>query len=513
MHILLKVRSHFRHNNYVIIVGKRSLDPLSVSYVPSIFIHNSLSEEEVRQRSERHERSLKRHKKPATETMEILLVDEEAVAEESHEVSRIENDVTFVHNEDEEENDEEQLTGEEIEIELGVLGDDENEDGNNGDINEFEYGTQDEEVNLPSVTHCEEMLEDCEYKILQLQLDREVLDIELEKQKQDKENISSMYDCCSKALRTLLSIKRELAFRLEKIEFRASSFKNDRKIRFYTGLPTFAVFSELVKLLSPFVEKPLHSKLDLMDELLITLAKLRRGFENQDLAYRVGIDIKYISITFHRWLDLMYRELKQLIMWPDRIALKYSLPRCFRGKYVNAVCIIDCFEIFIQTPSLLAAQTATYSHYKHHNTVKFLIGITPTGSISFVSQAWGGRASDKVITQRCGILKYFEYGDLVLADRGFNISDELAICGAHLSIPAFTKGRDQLSSCEIEKTRQLANVRIHVERVIGQLKNFKILQGVLPIKLIKKPDDTTVCTIDKIVTVAAAITNLSKPII
>ena len=130
-----------------------------------------------------------------------------------------------------------------------------------------------------------------------------------------------------------------------------------------------------------------------------------------------------------------------------------------------------------------------------------------------MSQAWGGRASDKVITQRCGILKYFEYGDLVLADRGFNISDELAICGAHLSIPAFTKGRDQLSSCEIEKTRQLANVRIHVERVIGQLKNLKILQGVLPIKLIKKPDNTTVCTINEIVTVSAAITNLSKPII
>ena len=77
-----------------------------------------------------------------------------------------------------------------------------------------------------------------------------------------------------------------------------------------------------------------------------------------------------------------------------------------------------------------------------------------------------------MFTQRCGILDNFEYGDVVLADRGFNISDELAICGAHLCIPAFTKGRDQLSRSEVEKTRQLANVRIHVERVIGQLKNF-----------------------------------------
>ena len=89
-------------------------------------------------------------------------------------------DVTFVHNEDEKENDvEKELTGEDIEIELGVLGNDENEDGNNEDINKFEYETQDKEVNLLSVTHCEEMLEDCEYEILQLQLEKEVLDIEL----------------------------------------------------------------------------------------------------------------------------------------------------------------------------------------------------------------------------------------------------------------------------------------------------------------------------------------------
>ena len=49
--------------------------------------------------------------------------------------------------------------------------------------------------------------------------------------------------------------------------------------------------------------------------------------------------------------------------------------------------------------------------------------------------------SDKVITQECGFLDHIEPGDVILADRGFNIS---AIRGAKLEIPSFTKGKKQL---------------------------------------------------------------------
>ena len=122
--------------------------------------------------------------------------------------------------------------------------------------------------------------------------------------------------------------------------------------------------------------------------------------------------------------------------------------------------------------------------------------------------------SDKVITQKCGFLDMIEGGDLILADRGFNIADELLIRGAKLEIPAFTKGKNQLSAREVEKSRQIAHVRIHVERVIGQMKQkFTILQGTLPISLIKRPADTDVATVDKIVIVTAALVNLCNSIV
>jgi hypothetical protein len=118
----------------------------------------------------------------------------------------------------------------------------------------------------------------------------------------------------------------------------------------------------------------------------------------------------------------MNARLKPLICWPERDELRKTMPMSFRTNFGTRVAaIVDCFEIFIDRPSNLMARAQTWSSYKH------MIGITPQGVISFISSGYGGRASDKMITENCGFLNKLLPGDLVLTDRGFDIRESVGV--------------------------------------------------------------------------------------
>lgn len=221
-----------------------------------------------------------------------------------------------------------------------------------------------------------------------------------------------------------------------------------------------------------------------------------------------------MSRVFNSVIHVLFKQLVPLlVIWPEREQLRLSMPMSFRQKFRSCASVIDCFEIFIERPSNLTARNQTYSCYKSHNTVKYLIGITPQGTISFISKGWGGRTSDKYITEHCGFLNYILPGDILLADRGFDVADSIGLCQGQLKVPAFTKGKKQLSPLDVEGTRLLASLRIHVERVIGVTRQkYTMLDGVIPIGLLTS-DEEGFTQLDKIVHVACALTNTCDPVV
>lgn len=287
---------------------------------------------------------------------------------------------------------------------------------------------------------------------------------------------------------------------------------NDEKVKYYTGLPNFATLKLVIQFVSS-KEAENKSQLGVFEQILLVLMRLRLNLEQQDLAYRFGISQSMVSKLFNKWIGIMAQCLKPLILWPNKTDLRTSLPNAFRCFFEKCTCIIDCTEIYIERPSNLHARNQTWSNYKHHNTVKVLIAITPQGSISFLSKAWGGRASDKYITEHSGFLDLLLPGDLVLADRGFTIEESVGLYCAQVCVPPFTKGKKQLTRYEVDWSREISHVRIHIERVIGQLKKkYSFLQSVIPITILKN-NLNGICTIDCILTVCAALCNMCASVV
>ena len=100
-----------------------------------------------------------------------------------------------------------------------------------------------------------------------------------------------------------------------------------------------------------------------------------------------------------------------------------------------------------------------------------------------------------------------------MADRGFDITEDLALGGTTLCIPPFTKGKSQLSQREVETSRKLSSLQIHVEHAIGQIKHYKSLQNMFPISLLRSTHYTEYATTDKVLTVCAALSNLQPPLV
>ena len=282
--------------------------------------------------------------------------------------------------------------------------------------------------------------------------------------------------------------------------FRVEQILDDSLIKFYTGFASYTLFLSFFEFLGPSMyrlnywgdgerktsRRRKNTALTPLNQYFLTLVKLRLNLQVKDVAHRFRISTGLVSKYFITWISFLYHHLKEIDWTPSVKQVAATLPCAFQEKYPTTYSIIDGSEIFIETPSDLFMQSSTWSSYKHHNTGKFLIGCTPNGAISYVSQLYVGSISDVELTRVSGYLQTLDgkSGVSVMADRGFTVRDMLAEKGVDLNIPPFLEGREQLPADEVEHGRSIASLRIHVERAIGRIKNYTILKGTLPITIL-----------------------------
>ncbi|XP_077516514.1 uncharacterized protein LOC144126296 [Amblyomma americanum] len=165
------------------------------------------------------------------------------------------------------------------------------------------------------------------------------------------------------------------------------------------------------------------------------------------------------------------------------------LPKLFK-QFSNVRVVVDYTEIALGQPNCLQCALRVYSQYDGGFTAIYMVAVTPAGMIAYISECYGGRASDKAIFEQSGLIDALEpISDAIMADRGFLIDEICAHYLIDLIRPPFKKQKKQLSKGEALRTQKIASARVHVERAIQLMKTFKILATKVPWNMVGQLDD------------------------
>lgn len=282
--------------------------------------------------------------------------------------------------------------------------------------------------------------------------------------------------------------------------------KTDDQLKCFTGI-NFQLLSNLTNAVKDAEgeKESVQYCCSVEERIVLCLCKLKLNLSFKCLSVLFNISRQTCSNLFIITLHSLSFILEDAIYWPKKEEILKSMPKCFKN-FKSTFIVLDCTEIPIEKPNCLYCRLRLYSHYKGCETAKILLGISPSGTIIYCSEAFGGRASDKSIFNYSNILeKLMPTRDSIMTDKGFEIEHECLEARIKLIMPPKLEQKSQFSPEEIEKTKKIAAARVHIERVNQRFKLFQIMRSKISLKI--APYLNEICK------VICGIVNLSEPIL
>lgn len=249
------------------------------------------------------------------------------------------------------------------------------------------------------------------------------------------ENVNSSNQSCQKTRHMFTQTERSGYATL------IDMLSDEERLKNFTGVHSFELLDAIVLCLTDLAEDKARGRkkdMSLKDRVILTFVKLKQNLSFTSLGILFGISRQSCSHYFRNMVPKLAIVLETMIPWPDHETIRMNLPVAFKN-YKNTRIVLDCAETPIEKSKCLLCRILTYSNYKGKHTAKFDVGVAPSGLITHISQAYGGRASDKLIVNKSGILNKLDYQDAVMVDKGYKIEQECLVVSVswfHLKFPS-----------------------------------------------------------------------------
>lgn len=273
----------------------------------------------------------------------------------------------------------------------------------------------------------------------------------------------------------LLEENRALKSQLEKVNMEEPFFQgNNKKVHYYTGLPDFDALTVLVKAVEPFLPKNVKH-FSSFQMVVLTFMRLRLNQPVQFLIYHFQTNWRMLAIAFTQTISALNAHFSNFAQWPSREALQAAskLP-----PKISASCV----EVIVDVLEVLSYKGPT---------VKYLISATPEQT-TFISKGFEDDVGEKHIIENSGILEKLVPGDLVLADYVYELKEN-------------SEGGRSLTELPIEEKE---GNRFPVKKVMMNLRRFAILTGEVPSSLLLLCEGEELTLLDKVVRVCCALSSM-----
>ena len=208
------------------------------------------------------------------------------------------------------------------------------------------------------------------------------------------------------------------------------------------------------------------------------LSQLKNGFTLSHLSFLFQTPKAFVSRYINTWTNFLYFSLDSIPIWPTHEQINEEMPEIFKRTFPSIRCILDCTEL-CQRPSSLSTQSLVILLYKSHVRYKGLIDLSPSGSITFVSELYDDSISNNEIVWKSGILeKEFWSWSFWFYHRKW-----LERVKSWLDYTFFLGGRVQLTAAEVKENQTIGSVRLLVELTIQRVDKFKVIRNEMPLTL------------------------------